>query len=340
MDVVVIDTNVFARSTYMCRKDHGPMLVGVLRATNGKIFMPEVLKGEAFEQVQAMVDEGFDKLQKFRGNLNHLIDLPELLAPTAGAVQQSVQQRLDELSPIILEGPAVDDLLKPAGRRSMAKQAPTTKSDHGLKDCMIWEAVLTLPSGTKVWLASADGGFYKNGTDELHPDLQAEAQARGIDIKIARNLLPIIRGLVKDRPELDLAELEQRERLEQSKPLASSIPPAPVTSEVPASTGDLDAVKVAVDASQQAFDGLELKVLGYVSYLDPVNKSDLVEALSFTGITAEIVANVAERLVLGGLIRDSGSKYLIVDRSIQEAAAANVEGEMIRWLESKRTDNG
>lgn len=336
MNVVVIDTNVFVRHTHLCRKQQGPALIGLLRSTAGKIFLPEILRNEYFEQTQAMVVESFAEMQKQLGILKSVIGMQVLTAPSQEAIGQLVQQRLEQLSPITLEGPSVDGLMMAAGRRSVAKLAPTTKTDHGLKDCIIWEAVLTLLPGTKVWLATNDNGFFKDKTDELHPDLRADAAARGIDIEISRTLEPIIKAITLDFPDVNVAELEQRELQEQGYAADSSAPPAPVSSDSSGTDGDIASVRAALAANELHFDELELKVLGYISYLDPVPKTELFDALRGAGISIEMSSNVAGRLALKGLIRDTGKHYLIDDRSIQNAAAATVEKEMIGWLASKR----
>jgi len=44
--IVVPDTNVFVRETHLLRKKGGPALVRLLRATNGRLLIPEILHGE------------------------------------------------------------------------------------------------------------------------------------------------------------------------------------------------------------------------------------------------------------------------------------------------------
>ena len=324
----------------MCRKEQGAALVGALRATGGKLFLPEILKHECFEQTQKMVDENFLKLQKHASVLKPLVNLPELSPPQPGSVGQSVQRRFDQLQNVTLEGPSVDDLLKASGRRTIANRPPSTKTDHGYKDCMIFEAILTLPEGTNVWLASDDGGFFVGQTAELLQELREDAKARGIKIQGARTLQPIVDELAKVAGGLDVAELERRELQELGNTTPDAVPPAPVTADLKGSDNDISPVQAALAASEKVFDGLDLKVLGYIAYLDPVSKVDLYDALLNADIPMDVAKNVVDRLVLNGLVRDSGSNYLIADRSLQEAAAATVEKEIIRLLEAKRGANG
>jgi len=339
MTVVVIDTNLFVRHTYLCRKQQGPALTGLLRAIGGKIFVPGILRREYSEQTQAMAEEQFDQLQKPLAALKTLTGLPDQINPPgAEAVQQFVEDRLEQLFPITLVGPSIDDVAIAAAHRSVDKHPPTTKSDHGLKDCMIWEAILKLDHGTKAWLATNDNGFYAEGkSDELHPKLRAEADALGIEVKIARKLEPIIEALVAEFPEVDLAEVERKERAEQREVVMSTVPPAPTSPDANPTNGDISAVKAALVADEAVFEQLELKALGYIAYLEPVPKSELVDALLWSGVPIDHASNATGRLVLKGLVRDSGTNYLIANRSIQVAAMNAVESDIIRWLESKRS---
>ena len=99
-------------------------------------------------------------------------------------------------------------------------------------------------------------------------------------------------------------------------------------------------VKGKLSDAQKPFDGLDLKVLAYIAYLDSASKADIFGALADTDVAPEIAKNVAERLALNGFIRDTGNHYFVVDRAIGELAAPTVEAEIIAWLEKKRRRNG
>jgi hypothetical protein len=339
MTIVVIDTNVFVRHTYLCRKQRGHVLMGLLRSTGGKLYIPEILRREYFEQTQAMVDEHAGEIRKNRDALKTLIGHQDASPlPDVPGIQGMVEKRLQFLAPISLMGPTIDELMQAAGRRSIDKLPPSTKSDHGLKDCLIWEAILQLPPGSKVWLASNDHGFFKDKTDELHPHLLEEARAREIEVSIVRTLERIVDAISKENPDLELSIIEKRELAEQGDIFSVTPPPAPADPvlAVLGPTGDLDKVSAALTALGRPFEDFELRVFGYIAFLDPVLKSDLFEALAGSGIQLEVAENVADRLVLFGLIRDSGTHYLIVSKALSEEAAAAVEPEIIAWLAKRR----
>lgn len=88
------------------------------------------------------------------------------------------------------------------------------------------------------------------------------------------------------------------------------------------------------------FDGLDLKVLAYIAYLDSVSKADIFGALANAGVTPDMARNVAERLAINGFVRDTGNYYLVADRAIGALVAPTVEEEIIAWLTANRRRDG
>jgi len=97
---------------------------------------------------------------------------------------------------------------------------------------------------------------------------------------------------------------------------------------------DSEGVKVgqALANAQQEFVDLETKVLGYIVSLDGITKEDLIDVFVQSDVPVEIVKNVAERLSLAGVIKDTGNHYLAKDDEISRLAAASVEEEIIQLL--------
>jgi hypothetical protein len=83
---------------------------------------------------------------------------------------------------------------------------------------------------------------------------------------------------------------------------------------------------------QSTFQGQEAKVFGFISYLAPAPKEKLFALLDSAGITREVALNVAERLRIAGVITDTGNHYLPRDRNVAEAAAAEVEPDIIALM--------
>jgi hypothetical protein len=103
---------------------------------------------------------------------------------------------------------------------------------------------------------------------------------------------------------------------------------AATTQPLPAS----DDLAALLDRAQTASRNLEIKVAGFVTYLAGPTKDQLVDLLRRSGHSVEEIANSTGRLVLSGIIRDTGNHYLPVDIRIGNLAAAAVENDIIDLL--------
>ncbi len=118
------------------------------------------------------------------------------------------------------------------------------------------------------------------------------------------------------------------EELERVEPPAAA--PA-LQSETKSSAADplADTLSAALDG----YRGHERKVLGFLAYFGTPSKEQLADLLNRSGLAREITQNAADRLVMSGLIRDTGHHYLVPDRRLAQLAAAGVEEEIIKLLQ-------
>jgi PIN domain len=193
--IVCIDTNVFVRQAHLLRKNAGPSLIHLLRAAGGRLFVPEILKREYEEQTVAAVNEAGEKITAQFERIQTLVGArDDFVLPTDDQVRTSVRGRLAELEAITLSQPLTDELRIAAGNRVLEKRAPTTKTDHGYKDCLIWEGILRLEHGADIRLITLDGtGFL--ASERLLPALQEEAARNGVNITAHRELEAVLSEL-------------------------------------------------------------------------------------------------------------------------------------------------
>lgn len=189
--LVVIDTNIFVRESHLLRKKAGPPLIHFLRGAGGHLFVPEILEQEYEEQTVAAVLEEIKGVHTAFSKIETLVGVrDDYRVPTEGAIIEATRGRLKEMNLLILRMPLTDDILLAASRRSIGKKLPTSKSDHGLKDCLIWECVLRLPSGSDVRLISHDKAFFADG--KLHPQLAEEARQHGQIVRATHSLEEVL----------------------------------------------------------------------------------------------------------------------------------------------------
>jgi hypothetical protein len=121
---------------------------------------------------------------------------------------------------------------------------------------------------------------------------------------------------------------------------ADLVPPAPAVQDIPAEPGTpIEPPKepelaVVLAEAQREFKDLEVRVLGFVTYLETPTKEQLFRLLERSGVPVEMARNVAERLVFAKLIVDTGNHYLPGDKQAGERAVALVEPEIIKLLEN------
>ncbi|SFH91985.1 PIN domain-containing protein [Bradyrhizobium sp. cf659] len=350
--IVVCDTNVFVRETHLLRKKGGPQLIKLLHATKGKLFVPGALKTEYVEQTRIAAGEERSKASAAIGNFRTLVGSADGY-PLLGddAVDQRTLQRLLALETLVLSSPMTNDVLVAAGERSLQKKRPTSKSDHGYKDCLIWESVLRLPAGSRVYLISRDGRAFFDG-DQLAQELVDEASARGLTISGYKELNQALQEMQADTPALDLAAVEAIELVEggvesdltgetslsmSAAASVSGLTPLPMSQEATEPlTGGVERahqeLSTLLASAQKEFEGLDEKILGYIAYLGTPTKTELFNLLSQSSVPIEVARNVAERLAIAGIIRDTGNHYLPSDVSAADLAAETVETEIIKLL--------
>jgi hypothetical protein len=123
-----------------------------------------------------------------------------------------------------------------------------------------------------------------------------------------------------------VAELERQE---------SSAADASAQAETPVRTQLAEPLAAALSLALDAFRDHERKVLGFIAHFGTPAKEELWGLLSRAGITPEVAKNAAERLVLAGIIQDTGNHFLVIDRQLAPLAIASVEEDIIKLLDEE-----
>jgi len=338
---VLCDTNVGARDAHLFRKKGGPLLIDMLRAKKAKLLVPDILRMEYIKQFTIAGDEALQKMVKEVDKLKTLcgFDLFGLL-PKSQFGDAQAREILDQIEDVIYVVPTTDALKLAASDRSMAGRRPTSKSDHGYKDCLIWESLLTLPPGSEVMFVTRDEvGFFENNV--LAPSLAKEAVSKGLNLTAfrttdANGLSPVVDAL-KARF-ADLASMRTTDVRMGDHPIvqaymgierAAPVLPMPAAEVVPqpeVQPGELEAL---LTARTRHLSLLDIKALGFVGFLDRAGKQQAIELLVQSGANRDAARNALERLALAGLIRDTGHNYLAVKGDLLEKAVHQAEAEMI-----------
>lgn len=344
--LVFCDTNTAIYDTHLLRRRGGLQLVRLLHALPAKLVLPEIVKTEYLNHFAKVSESIYFSARTALSTLQTLCGhrLVELLPENRFWEQQAVQI-LADIQAVIHEIPSTLELKAAALDRSVRGARPASKPNQDVKDCLIWECILSLPRGSEVVFVSRDlNAFFRDG--EFDPDLAKEAEARGLRLIVVNTnktqnvneVVELLKARVGDVESLRLGEL----KLDGHPVVAgggTTVDPliepalrqffveAGDAAVAPKEDGELaDALLVLLDQ----FGPLERKAFGFVSYLKRSGKQQIVDLLVQAGANADAARNVLERLALAGLIRDTGNNYLAADRPASEKAAELVEAEMIK----------
>jgi PIN domain len=338
---VLCDTNVGARDCHLFRKKGGPMLIDMLRAKKAKLLVPQVLREEYLKQFSLAGDDALPRIVKEVDRLKTLCgyDLFALL-PKSGFGEGQANKILEELEDVIHGVPTTPELKLAAADRTMDNRRPTSKSDHGFKDCLIWESVLTLPPGSEILFVTRDEvGFFEHGA--LASALAKEAEAKRLKLTAyatteQKGVTPLVEAL-KSRF-ADLSAMRTGDMPMGEHPLVQAYmeseraePVLPVAPGVatPLLAVEPDELEKQLAARTRHLGLIDIKALGFIGFLNRASKQNVIELLVQAGIDSDAARNALERLALAGLIRDTGNNYLAVAGDLLNLAASQVEAEMI-----------
>jgi hypothetical protein len=343
---VICDTNAAARDAFLFLKKGGPELIAMLRAKQAKLLVPEVV---LTEYITHFANVWADAVGGAKPNLDKLEDLTGykmkefLPAPDYGEAR--ALEILAQLKDVIHPVPLTDELMLAAGRRSMNGTPPTSKKDHGFKDCLIWESILSLPAGSEVLFVSRDKLAFFEG-ESLAPVLHKDAETRGIKITAfntakSQSLWPLVDAL-KARF-TDIADLAPDDipmgdhplisAYTKSAPAAPLVGPDEITEAPKTATANASEIELELVAETRHLLDADIKALGFVTYLKNFDKRTVVDMLERSGIPKDVVRNALDRLSLAELIKDTGNHYLAVAGPLADLAASQVELEVIALFE-------
>lgn len=350
--LVVIDTNVAIQETLLFFKKLGPELLTAMRKAGARLVVPEILQQE---YVKHYVEAG----RSTRGQVNKGASMarpffdqdPPGFFPSDGEIRERARRTLEGLQDVITFVPETDQLLLATSRRVRANFAPCSKTDHGFKDCLIWESVLSVANGSELHLVSNDKAFYQEGAnDRLADTIVAETQAKGITVyghaaKGGNSLDSVLKAIKARLPADDPNALSGVEANTGSTPSASTAMPASddvshqtqgqahdraPTSGAPDAVGTLEQSELdsLLEPVRAEFKMLDVKVLGLIALLGGHAKEPLYALLAQMGIDLAHARNACDRLALAGLITDTGNNLLPVPGRTSDLTAALVEDEV------------
>jgi hypothetical protein len=336
------DANTVVYDTHLLAKKGGPEVVRLLRAMRAQIALPEVSRAEYLSNYSKVASSAHDAAEAVLSKLETLSGQRVTAAlPQAKFWESRGLQILDDLKDIIFEIVASAELKAAALDRAVEGRKPAMKANQDIKDCLIWECLLSLPAGSELIFASRDmRAFYRDR--KFDETLLKEAANRDLlitpvdcgteDLHAAISLLKERLAAVKALQPGDLRlgeELNEPVAAGGAGPLVTPVLPGDIKQNAPEGPAQADDFDI-VGPARVFFRPLEQKALGFVSYLGRAGKQEVIDLLVQSGEAVDETRNVLERLALAGMIRDTGNNYLRIDGVHAQLGAELVEEEMIK----------
>ena len=211
---VVIDTNIWIQdSSLLLNTVMGSALIYILKQSNGKIGLPEIIEEELIRHTVEIGIEAIEAINKNSKAIEIIMGYkPSYEEPDNAKIEAAVKQRLRELDDLIVRIDFTFEHAKSAWRRINEKSQPNGKKNQQIKDSAIWEAILTLLSShtDTVHFITNDKQFFKNTqieSGELATNLLNDAQKlRGV-VHIYKDMASCVKSLQKNVPTLDYSNL-------------------------------------------------------------------------------------------------------------------------------------
>ncbi len=314
----------------------------MLRALRAQIALPEVSRAEYLSNYSKVASSAHDSAEAVLSKLETLSGQRVTAAlPQAKFWESRGPQILDDLKDITFEIVTSADLKAAALDRAVEGRKPAMKANQDIKDCLIWECLLSLPAGSELIFASRDmRAFYRDR--KFDEALLKEAADRDLlvtpvdcgteDLHAAVSLLKERLAAAKALQQGDLrlgAETNEPVAAGEAGPVVVPVLPGDIKQNAPEVTAEADDFDI-VGPARVFFRPLEQKALGFVSYLGRAGKQEAIDLLVQSGAAVDAARNVLERLALAGMIRDTGNNYLRIEGVHAQRAGELIEEEVIK----------
>jgi hypothetical protein len=175
-------------------------LVYAIHRIGARILLPESTRREIFAGVErdgagavASVERGLRIVQELTGAR------PAIDIPSPEKFKKGAEERLDELSDLVLPVEVTHNHLAAALDRVTDHRAPARTSEQ-FRDCVLWECMMDQEDNC--FLVTADGDFLDrtSGRVALAPELENEAGGR---IQVFLTLAELLRTIEPQLPQID-----------------------------------------------------------------------------------------------------------------------------------------
>lgn len=197
--IVVLDTNVWLKERLL-RSAAGVALLYAISRIDARILLPDSTRREIFVGVErdgagavAKIERGLRIVQELTGAR------PAIAVPSSEIFRKGAEERLDELSELVLPIEVTHKHLAAALDRVTNHRAPARTSEQ-FRDCVLWECIID--QDEDCFLVTSDEDFLdkSSGRLVLASELEEEAEGR---IRVFATLADLLRVIEPQLPQVD-----------------------------------------------------------------------------------------------------------------------------------------
>jgi hypothetical protein len=187
--LIVLDTNIFLQDISL-KSAKSRVLKDFLRKSDSHVVLPEIIELELLAHLERELSRQYDIAKRALGWVKdlsslHIPPLPKL------DVRQAAHDRLHSISRALRVAytrniaPIRGEYLREVIRRAVRRERPCSDRGEEMRDAVIWLGLLDLRANVDrihVAFISANTKQFADENGRLHPDLEGEADQRGVEV--------------------------------------------------------------------------------------------------------------------------------------------------------------
>lgn len=197
--IVVLDTNVWLKERLL-RSAAGVALLYAIHRIDARILLPDSTRREIYIGAErdgagavAKIERGLRIVQELTGAR------PAIEIPSTEMFRRGAEERLDELSDLLLPIEVAHKHLAAALDRVITHRAPARTSEQ-FRDCVLWECIIDHDEDCLLVTSDEDFLDKSSGRHALASELENEAKGR---IQVFATVADLLRTIEPQLPQVD-----------------------------------------------------------------------------------------------------------------------------------------
>src|SRR5688572_9169845 len=187
--LIVLDTNIFLQDLSL-RSAKSRVLKDFLRKTDSHVVLPEIIEMELLAHVERELARQHDIARRAIGRIKDLSGA-QLPLPPRLDFQKMAQDRLASMRRSLRMfysrnmAPVRGEYLREVIQRAIRRERPCSERGEEIRDAVIWLGLMDLRENVDrihIVFISANTKQFADESGKLHPNLQYEAEQRGVNV--------------------------------------------------------------------------------------------------------------------------------------------------------------